>query len=393
MHDAPLRIWTGRVAWTAVRVPRILSTVAKASLLGGWLLACLAAWLAPGDGDAALGFFFFGALAPLPLLAVSYFQSLTHGARPGQIEVTPTHISVTTVRGAPGMRMLARSAIVGALVVEPKGAEPRLEIELASGDRLTCFLSEPRAAADVVGVLGFGPGGKRVRSRVGRSAGRLLHPLLANCAFVAAVTATVVAGSVLTPDESDLMKWWYLGLALSGVVYSLLRRAVRAPEVVVGDDAVRVEGGFRTRYVALGAPIGVAGRVLVDADRCAALQRLSDERAQVSMASAERRALFERDGTSVARWRERLAAALEGRSYRDAPVTVDDARATLRSPDATPEERVGAALALRIAGEPERVRVAADATANERVRVALEATLADDEAAVEKALRKLPRPA
>jgi hypothetical protein len=71
-------------------------------------------------------------------------------------------------------------------------------------------------------------------------------------------------------------------------------------------------------------------------------------------------------------------------------VTLDDARAALTSPDASPEERVGAALALKAAGEPPaELRVAAEAFVEERLRVAVEAVADGDDARAEAALQRL----
>ena len=84
-----------------------------------------------------------------------------------------------------------------------------------------------------------------------------------------------------------------------------------------------------------------------------------------------------------------LAAMFEG-GYRASPKTAEEAASILRSSAAAPDERVGAAMALRVAGETDRVRAAAAATAEVRVRVALEAVAdAEDDAAIEKALRRM----
>jgi hypothetical protein len=375
--------WTGRVAWTRVRGPRVLSIVAKAALVGGWVLGAVL----PGAlGPLVAG---FAMLLPLPLWALSYFLSLSQAFAPGSLEISPTYL---TVHGPTGPRLFARADVVGALVVDRAGAGPSVEIELRNGDRLACLFADAEVARALVAELGFAPGGRRVRSRVAKPTGRLLHPVLASTSFTLAITVAVGLAIAWKPDaqyESGGSTITALVFALTVGIYELLARAVRPPEIVVGDDSVRVEGAFRARSVPLGAPLGVPGDVLVDAERVTALQRLSADRAQVSAASPERRALFGRDGKPIAEWRAALAAALEGASYRGAALTADEARATLRSPEATAEQRVGAAIALRIAGEPERVRVAAAATADDRVRVALEAALEEDEAAVDKALRRL----
>ena len=70
-----------------------------------------------------------------------------------------------------------------------------------------------------------------------------------------------------------------------------------------------------------------------------------------------------------------------------------EAEAGLRSAQATPDQRVGAALVARVGGiPPERIRVAAEASADERVRVALEAVAEDkDDAVIEKAMKRMSR--
>jgi hypothetical protein len=85
-------------------------------------------------------------------------------------------------------------------------------------------------------------------------------------------------------------------------------------------------------------------------------------------------------------------------SYRGPTACVEDMTAVLASPLATPEERGGAALALRVAGEPPtRIRVAAESVVSEPLREALTAAAGDDDAALdvrpspigERAVRRL----
>jgi hypothetical protein len=104
---------------------------------------------------------------------------------------------------------------------------------------------------------------------------------------------------------------------------------------------------------------------------------------------APRAAHYARGQRTVAGWRAALAAMRDA-SYRGPTASVEDMTAVLTSPLATPEERVGAALALRIAGEPPaRIRVAAEAVASEHLREALAAAAESDDATLDVALRRL----
>jgi hypothetical protein len=197
---------------------------------------------------------------------------------------------------------------------------------------------------------------------------------------------------------------------LTLLFYYLLQRFTRAPDVTVGDDGILVKGAGAPRFIArrdiafagLG-PTGLlaieerTGRrtpivgVLYDKARVAALSRVIAQRYGPSAASAERHVHYERGGRPLAAWREHLARALNDTNYRENAASADEAASVLYSAFATPEERVGAALALRVAGQPrERIRVAADGAADDRVREALEAVAdADDDAVIEKALKRL----
>ena len=103
-----------------------------------------------------------------------------------------------------------------------------------------------------------------------------------------------------------------------------------------------------------------------------------------------------RGSRSIAEWRAwlRTAATASG-GFRDATLPVESLEALLADPGASTEERIGAAIALRESGVlgpanvQNRIRVAAEATANPHVRVALLAAAEDeiDETVLDKALR------
>src|SRR5262249_38028994 len=135
-----------------------------------------------------------------------------------------------------------------------------------------------------------------------------------------------------------------------------------------------------------GAKVYVSG-VNVDWDRLDAVGRLIEARHGPSTAAPEKFAAFDRSGSSLGEWRERIPLTMDGGGYRDVGATIDDAAEVVRSPYATPEQRVGAAIALRIANETQRIRVAADAVVDPETRRALEAIAQDDEPHAETALR------
>lgn len=173
------------------------------------------------------------------------------------------------------------------------------------------------------------------------------------------------------------------------LLYTLVKRLIAPPEAVIGDDGVRVERGWGARFYKVGDPklFGALRGVGLDDLRVAAVLRRAEERVAAGGVAVSE--TFARGDRSLEDWRRRLAAMFEG-GYRASPKTAEEAAIVLRSAAAAPDERVGAAMALRVAGETERVRAAARGTADEHVRVALEAVADEgDDAAIDKALRRM----
>ena len=76
----------------------------------------------------------------------------------------------------------------------------------------------------------------------------------------------------------------------------------------------------------------------------------------------------------MADWRAAVAKHITAEDFRRATLSADDVEAIFAAPNATPEHRIGAAMALRIAGGQdarERIRVAAEHSANDELRQAL----------------------
>ena len=295
------------------------------------------------------------------------------------------------------------------------GFVPTVEVELTNGDLLTARFPDPRSAHSVVTALGFGAGGKRVHASLAKPTRRLFHPLLGLAAYIGGMTVMLGPISARAAGSGfDIAYGAYPLVAL--LFYAGLRRLVRAPEVTIGEDGMLLKRRFGRTFVPRGdiAFVTAAGSSLVverrsgeriavrgvalDLARCMAVARVVEERLGPSATTADCFTHYESGGRVLAEWRAHLAQAMNQASYRHNAATVDEATAVLHSAQATPEQRVGAALALRVAGLPkERIRIAVDAAADERVRAALEA-VADaregdaDDPVVEKALKRLLSP-
>ena len=400
---------SGGVSWTRVRAPRLLSRLARglyaasavgafATVVGGW------------SELAALGI--FGSVIAWPLMILSYILSLTQTTFAGGLAVSRTEL---VVHGAGSTRkFIPLSRIAGAVVVhrEVFGAfVPTVEVELASGDRLTARLPDPRAAAAVVRALGFGPGGRRVHVSLAKPTRRLFHPLMGCIAYFVGVFLTIPR---MPSHAMDSLYGLYPLLGL--LLYAGLKRLLRAPKVTIGEDGILLERRVGSTFVPRAdiSFVGASGSTLVverrsgkrdelrgfalDPARLLAVAQVVEERSKAAPTTADRFTHYESGGRLLAEWRAHLAQAMNQASYRHNAATVDEAAAVLHSAEATPEQRVGAALALRVAGQPkERIRVAVDAAADERVRAALEA-VADardgdvDDPVIEKELKRLLSP-
>jgi hypothetical protein len=397
---------SGGLSWTRARTPRVLSRIAMACYVVGVL------------GDIAmlrelptLELLKVVSVFAWPIFIASYIVSLSQSAFAASLEVSATELVI--IRNFDSRRVIPRSRIAGALVVERAmfgGHVATVEIELTSGDRLTARLADPRSAQAIVSALGFGVGGKRVHASLAKPSRRLLHPLLGIAAYCLAFAVMGIVNELLRSSAMVPGIYVFQSILLLGM-YAVLKRLFRAPEITVGDDGVLLTHRFGSELVprseialvmtAAGSSVIIerkngqrtaARGILLDEARCQAVVRAVEERAAPSGAGADRFTHYERKGRALREWREHLARSMNEASYRANAATVDEAALVLRSAQASPEQRVGAALALRIAGQPkERIRVAVEAAVDAPTREALEAVAdtEDDDAAIEKALRRL----
>lgn len=377
---------TTGITWTRVEGARQLSTAFKSM----YVLTNVGAGLAMGiEGPLLHRLFALGGLLSWALIVASFVVSQRSTREEGVVDVTDTALLVRPARAH--SRSVDRTSIVGALVVErpvPGGLAYEVEVETAGGDRLTIGTSDLGAARALVDRLGFGPGGARVRSRLTTPGRRFLHLPIALGAYVFfTVVMTALAFGLMGGLAGATLAAFTSPATL--LVYTLVKRLVAPPEVVIGDDGVRVERGWGARFYKVGDPklFGALRGVGLDDLRVASILRRAEERVAAGGMAAS--GAFARGERSLEDWRRRLAAMFEG-GYRASPKTAEEAASVLRSAAAAPDERVGAAMALRVAGDTERVRAAARGTADERVRIALEAVADEgDDAAIDKALRRM----
>ena len=187
---------------------------------------------------------------------------------------------------------------------------------------------------------------------------------------------------------------------------------IAPPDVTVGTDGLAFRRGFREQFVpfthledirvdGLGARLVLRDRrrlllpsiAGVSHARIEALKlRIREALALRDGAPTQALQQLDRAGRSIPEWRASLAAlARRGVDYRAAGLSAEDLEALLVSPDATPERRLAAAVALAASkhpAAPERIRIAAAQCASERLRVALEKVSEgdDDDAAIAEAL-------
>jgi hypothetical protein len=416
-----LELASGGVSWARVGASRVASRIGKAlfvvAVASGQVLPVFDAYTRASN--VAAGVMIGAWVAMLGAFVASFTLYFARSSNRARVTVDDGSLVVAYARRS---RAVARTEIASVYAVDRPvagGLVPTVEIALARGDLLTVRVDSAEQARALVLALGFGAGGRRVTIALDAPARRFYHLLLAVGAYqLGSLLALpfVLLGTMLAKDPAvELLTRG--GSAVVGpavlVVYTLLRRLLRPPTLTIGDDGVAYSAGLKRTFVpraalasveqphpsaplvlhtAGGAPVVVNASVLDPARRVAA-GRVVYERLVAAPRGAEAPAAFERAGRSVTAWRMHLRGLFEAGGYREAGTSVDDAAAVLRSASATPEQRVGAALALRVAGEPcERIRVAAEGAADERVRVALAAVAdagEDDDAPLEKALKRL----
>lgn len=389
----------------------------------------LAVFLAPFLG--ALLARSLGALELLPLVRAALPFALLGGpalaglgaalarvrlATGGALRVDEAHLHV---EGGGFPARFARADVTGG-VVSPTGRGATVELGLAGGDALRVGVASVEDGEAILAAAGV------AERRVELS---LADPRAAAVRAFARVAGLVVlwlgglgmVADALKSVGGRLPPWVGLVWLASFVVTLLaLRRRARPAVLTLGSDGLRVDDrrGLRALPLAEIASCRAEGRALVVELESGEVERIeagpaADEAALAGLARSVRERLaraegrpearaerFTRGGRSVGAWREALAALGQGGAYRSGDERAAAER-VLDDPAASPEARVGAAVALARADDAgaRRVRVAAEGVASPALRVAL-ARAAEgeiEEAALEEAEREAgtataPRP-
>lgn len=298
-----------------------------------------------------------------------------------------------------------RSQVRGGVVSpDPRGGAS-VELELDPGRVLKIHTTSLVEGDALLRTLGLDPSARCSRIGVARRGLRVgLGAAVSIGMFYASMALLLLlgeAGAIPKPLSPGMGVAWVLavpfatwvamrltdpGDVLVGADGVSIRRPWRGKRFISYDDMVRVEQAPGLVRIALRdgttAEIG-AGMAKDDSQLHALARRIGEALAARADAggSPAKLALLGRNGRTVADWREDLRRATTTDDYRSVPITSDDLHAILDGGTASPDEAVGAALALRIA-DPERaqdrIRIAADRTANDETKAALEA-LAEDE--------------
>lgn len=302
--------------------------------------------------------------------------------REARIEALPGRLEIRT----PTSRHTVHLAAVRSALVVAEGGQARLELALEDGGRVDLRVADVATAQALLDAAGLGRG-RLLRVHTGQ--GRALLAYACATAF-----SVLFAGAVAARMGHGAASVFTGTLYLVGTLAAFVLATVLAPAptVTVGADGVTIatrrgrrfvarrdvarvdEGADAVRLVLVDGSVETLALAEGDALRGRLVEALRREGGSTAAAP-----LLERAGRSLDAWRAALAELVDGRGYRG--VSIEDVGAVLVSPTATPEQRVGAALALAATtdrGQRERVRVAAESIVDDRLRVVLEKVAGDD---------------
>jgi hypothetical protein len=366
------------------------------------------AWVNPLLGTLAVA-----TVGGLVAMVLSWMMSLLSGDTPGHVTF---HDGVLRLKKNRDWTAIAKADITSAHAQ----AGGVVEITTRAGDQWILDMQNEEDAAKLVDELGWSPGGRPATYALGSRYRRFLHFAVAFMSYQLGSMAGGFLGILMAvglegifgPGQRGLQFVMFPMIALGfALAFAAGKRLIRAPVVTVGNDGVWVQTfGFKKRFIAIGdivmahqASVGGAVRLklrdnsivhlagfLVDPGRRDAaaihIRTLLARHAELQKSSVA----LAREGRSVREWREHLRRVVEGAGYRVAAAS-DSLADLVGAPGVTSEERIGAALALRVAGEANvpRIRIAAEQCVDPKTRAALEAAAQDeiDEQAIEKALR------
>ncbi len=291
-----------------------------------------------------------------------------------------------------------------------------VDLELKDGRRIELQTERPEDVEALLVATGTTVDRRAITVPLRRVIGPFVSGVLWFFLFMFAISATLgVVGKNL--DDAFLVS---LGSTLLAPVLSVLGAFVmvrlRKPRLTVGIDGLRIKMGFKERFIphraitsvemvpsAQGDLSGMVAGVLrvnttthgvldlpivgwsnEDVDRVVVRMREAMAAQQASGTDPAAEA-FARGGKDVPTWRaEVLRAVSADGGFRTRRVSLQDAESVLSNVAAPLDQRIGAALALRASGTEgyaERIRIAADATADPHAARALALAAAEEEEA------------
>jgi hypothetical protein len=364
-------------------------------------------WLVLG-GTLPHGYFrFVGVLMMVGLSTlVLALQYIMRGAEPGKVVVESQALSLV-LRG--GIRRFDQQQFVSGIAIE-QGGGGLVEFVTASGMTIEIELESVEAAHALLAATGVESDARVTIVRLGSR-----YP--ASLVITATAAIALLSALVLARRVSAL-----LGSTAGGmlVVAGVLGASVIAgwlwsgTDVVVGRDGVRLRHLFTrfipyddVRHVDIIANDGRV-RITLGDGSVVKVHPIPTEHPQRMKAllhyihramileegpSAAALHVLDRRNETVSDWRNRLKHLLVAQpGYRGAKISAGDALAIVADAGRKPVHRIGAALALADGGALDddarnRLRSAAEGSANPKLRIALEA-LAEgeiEEAAIEEA--------
>lgn len=359
-------------------------------------------------GDGFLGAVWGSAVASGML---AWFMSTIARGKAGRLEVNGAELRI--VRGDRVWTIPATS-VAGAMIVPTSPTGPvQIEILLENGEHLLVEAADADTARALLAEAGISLEKRTARTSFAAS----MRPV----ALLAALFASFMAGPVFLPIGGESIPGTIMWFAIVSAMFAGAAIGTSAPEVTVGLDGLQSRSARGTRFVSFEGVVEVRpiarGLELVKADgsaqavtfylvgtphrqaqRDALVESVSEALEQRAKASQDREAMasLARAGRPVSSWREAIRELATSSNYRTASLPFDGLARVLARADATAEDRIGAAIALK-ATHPEeakeRVRIAAQTCADPKVRIALErvADGTEEDAAIEEALAGAPR--
>lgn len=387
-------------------VARWVSRSAKLMAVGGTVVFGGLIGLFPSHAPAPLAVLGLAGLAAMllsPLVGVIGMALRVGGLRrDGELRLRDRLLELVLNDGR--VRRLGADPRSG--VVMPRDTGSEVLLRLADGNELSILVEDEATAERVLDLADVGPKerGTRVRwaplaSRFGFGALGFIAALVAGFALILntpqpwaafAVYLAFVMPFIAATALSQLMAWREVEVGTDAITWRVHGRRTVLPMRSVRSAEVRGEALVINLVDGTSRRFDITRRGLAEGLR----HRIEWVLAELGVARGKQ-SLFAWTGDSFQEWKDRMHALLDrGSGFRDLPVDVMDTLGVLEDPNAEPEMRVGAALALARLDEQEladKVRVVADTCVSPKLRVALAAAAGGDveEEVVEAAREEL----